>query len=513
MAKMRKGKPKNLNLMDLNQVTMRAWVDLTEFQNPGTSTLIYRAKVERFYTPEDKPEELPNPNLENTYALVKIDLDPPITQLIVDTQPRIEDIVPQPIPIKKLPAAVEVVNDFKSQLVMVVESLAMEYTSMFGKEMNLAQEPKPKLQLSAQQKRDIKDQRKEKFLYDFNTTGKYNILREKMKKCIMKIVRDRFQKTGSLTGVTADSKDQFYSELYAFLNDQMRQTLNDLVFEKKDELNDELVVSAKQADKEREAVITSITKETEAEKQLRLAVENEIINNLVESENGFKNLFAADRKNHKNSFMYCQFLIRRKNFSKAEEMLLEALRYDNYNPTYINLLAVLHARRGKRKEAIVALNSLLSADPFDSLINTLISFVYNKLMGEPKLGKKYLAIAQRSLLRRQNILPQRDSQVPTEEVEDAAPKRLSIQAPQATIKKIELTDDQNDELWIEVADYLVKNGVFDLAEQAIEEIKNKAIPTIDFFRAQICFMKGEWKNCMEFLNNLISNLNEYLSNP
>lgn len=504
MVKMRKGKPKNLNLLDLNPCNMRAWVDLTEFQNPGISTLTYRAKIERFYNPEEKPEELPNPNLENTYILIKIDLDPPITQLIVDAQPKIGDIIPQPIPIQKLPPAVEVVNDFKSQLVMIVESLAMEYSTMFGKEMNHAQDPKPKLQLSAQQKRDIKDQRKEKFLYDFNTTGKYNILREKMKKCIMKIVRDRFQKTGSLTGVTADSKDQFYSELYAFLNDQMRQTLNDLVFEKKDELNDELVVSAKQADKEREAVITNITKESESEKQLRLAVENEIINNLAESENGFKNLFAADRKNHKNSYMYCQFLIRRKNFPKAEEMLLEALRYDNHNPTYINLLAVLHARRGKRKEALVALNSLLDRDPFDSLVNTLISFVYNKLMSEPKLGDKYLAISQRILLRKQNLLPQKEGPTnPTEEAEEVPAQRASIQPAQSTVRKIEVTNDQNDELWIEVVDYLVKNGIFDLAEQAIEEIKNKTIPTVDFFRAQIAFMKGEFKNWMETLNNLI----------
>jgi len=59
-------------------------------------------------------------------------------------------------------------------------------------------------------------------LYDFNMSGKYNILKEKMKKSIMKIVRDKFQKQGSLTGVTTDSKDQFYSELYMFLIEQMR---------------------------------------------------------------------------------------------------------------------------------------------------------------------------------------------------------------------------------------------------------------------------------------------------
>jgi len=506
IVKMRKSKPKNLNLMDLNPCLMRAWIDFTEFQTPGTEEIVYRAKVERFYNPEDKPEELPNPNLENTYILVRIVLDPPITPLVTEVQPRVEDMVPKPLPIPKLPASVEVVNEFKGQLVLIMESLAMEYTSMFGKEMNTAQEPKAKLHLSAQQKRDIREQRKEKFLYDFNTTGKYNILKEKMKKSIMKIVRDKFQKTGSLTGVTADSKDQFYSELYTFLNEQMRQTLNDLIQEKKDELNEDLVVSMKQANKERDTVITTITKETEADKQLRLATENEIINNLIESEKAFKNLLATDRENHKNSYMYCQYLLRRKNFPKAEEMLFEALRYNNDNRTYILLLACLEARRGRKKEAIVCLNGLLDKDPFDSLTNTLISFIYSKLMNEPKLGRKYLAVSQRILMRKLNLLPPKAS--PASMIMDQGPqfKMPSMQqTPDENLaKKIVLTDDQSDEIWIEVAEYLVKNGIFDLAEQIIEEIKDKSAQKVEFFKAQISFMKGDVNTSIEILDHLIS---------
>lgn len=36
------------------------------------------------------------------------------------------------------------------------------------------------------------EHRKEQFLYDFNTTGKYHILKEKLKKTIVKIVRKSF---------------------------------------------------------------------------------------------------------------------------------------------------------------------------------------------------------------------------------------------------------------------------------------------------------------------------------
>lgn len=46
MAKLKKGKPKNLNINDLNPVTMRAWVNLGAFAEPGTSVLTQRCKLE-----------------------------------------------------------------------------------------------------------------------------------------------------------------------------------------------------------------------------------------------------------------------------------------------------------------------------------------------------------------------------------------------------------------------------------------------------------------------------------
>jgi hypothetical protein len=39
VAKLKKGKPKNLNLVDLNPVILRAWVNFEELGNPGTKSL------------------------------------------------------------------------------------------------------------------------------------------------------------------------------------------------------------------------------------------------------------------------------------------------------------------------------------------------------------------------------------------------------------------------------------------------------------------------------------------
>ena len=49
--------------------------------------------------------------------------------------------------------------------------------------------------------------RKELFLYDFNVSGKYKILKERIKKSIVKICRDKFGKSGAITGITTGPED------------------------------------------------------------------------------------------------------------------------------------------------------------------------------------------------------------------------------------------------------------------------------------------------------------------
>jgi hypothetical protein len=61
------------------------------------------------------------------------------------------------------------------------------------------------------------EERKKEFLYEINTSGKYHILKEKLKKTIVRIVKEHFKKAGSIRGLYKDDRDHFYSELYAFL--------------------------------------------------------------------------------------------------------------------------------------------------------------------------------------------------------------------------------------------------------------------------------------------------------
>jgi tetratricopeptide (TPR) repeat protein len=505
-TKMKKAKPKNLNLLDLNPVMTRAWVDFRELQNPGTTEVIQRCKLEQFFSPEQNQADFPKPNLKELYLLIKLTLTPAITPLIKEVQPKIYDMIPKVQPIPKLPASQEVINEYKGQLVIAMESLAMEYANMFGKEANTAQEPKGKLLLSAQQKKEVRDQRKEKFLYDFNMSGKYNVLKEKMKKCVMKLVRDKFQKTGSLTGVTLDARDQFYSELYVFLIEQMRQTLTDLIKNKKDEMHEDLVVSQEQYQKERDKVIQTVTKESDSDRVLRLAIESEIINDLDECEKHYKNLLAQNRNIPKNWYMFSEFLSRRKQFPKAEEALSEALSMDPDNKDYQILMASILARRGRGKEALVYLSNLIEKEPttIAGTVYSLSSFIYSALMGEAKLGKKYFAVAQRMMLRKTGALAPKGTQKENNIEIPYLTRNPNPNAQADSAKKIpQLSAEQNDDIWLELIDYLMKHNIFDLAEKVSGQLFDKNSIKNLIFQAQIEYQKGNYDEYVNTFNKII----------
>ena len=75
--------------------------------------------------------------------------------------------------------------------------------------------------ISAQESNASYEERKKEFLYEINKSGKYHILKERMKKTIVRIVKEHFGKKGSIKGLHKDEQDRFYSELYVFLVQQM----------------------------------------------------------------------------------------------------------------------------------------------------------------------------------------------------------------------------------------------------------------------------------------------------
>mmetsp|Transcript_26266 Transcript_26266/g.35062 ORF Transcript_26266/g.35062 Transcript_26266/m.35062 type:complete len:113 (-) Transcript_26266:1640-1978(-) len=96
--------------------------------------------------------------------------------------------------------------------------------------------------MSAQEQLDAYDERKKEFLYELNKSGKYHILKERMKKTIVRIVKEHFGKKGSVKGLHKDEHDRFYSELYVFLVTEMRKTVGDMVDSEQNELHENVTI-------------------------------------------------------------------------------------------------------------------------------------------------------------------------------------------------------------------------------------------------------------------------------
>mmetsp|Transcript_22914 Transcript_22914/g.35244 ORF Transcript_22914/g.35244 Transcript_22914/m.35244 type:complete len:468 (+) Transcript_22914:176-1579(+) len=230
----------------------RGWVSFADLQNPGSTECTQRvfletcAPIVKKQNEEGEEEEVEEEEFDKifeeakTYVQIKITFD----KAVIPENP--EKPEPQPheiVPIKQFitwPYSKDPCDDFGKQVTLAVESLAKEFYNMFKKQVHDMQSN----QNMTEQETSVKfDEMKKEFFYEINTQGKYHILKEKMKKSIVRIVKEHFKRTdNSIRGLTKDPRDHFYSELYNFLVEQMRKTVRQLVHRKKNELHANIII-------------------------------------------------------------------------------------------------------------------------------------------------------------------------------------------------------------------------------------------------------------------------------
>lgn len=116
--------------------------------------------------------------------------------------------------------------------------------------------------------------RKEQFLYDFNVSGKYKILKDRIKKVIVHLCEHYFTEqmanNKSFTGVSCTIRDQFYSDIYNFLVSRYRQALQELIFEKKETLCEVEVLSPQAQKKNVDKLLNFYSHESAEERISRI---------------------------------------------------------------------------------------------------------------------------------------------------------------------------------------------------------------------------------------------------
>jgi len=225
-------------------------------------------------------------------------------------------------------------------------------------------------------------------------------LKEKLKKTIVRIVKEHFKKTGSIRGLYKDERDHFYTELYSYLVASMRKTVQGMVEKKRNELH-ETVVSKdlEQPQRERNILIEQSTKEKELERCRRLCEEAENLSmNVVEAEKYMKKIMESQEGNSEAMMEMSKFYLKWGKIDKAETFMRDAYSFNIKNRDFAIAYATFLIQIGRSKEAFVILKKL-EEEKYRLVLTYLLMSQSFEADSDPILAQKYKAKADLCFLR------------------------------------------------------------------------------------------------------------------
>lgn len=477
-----KKKVKGKTQEEVKPCSAKAWVDLRELQVPGKDELFLRPKLE-----ESEGESI----FKDTYVYLRIKVTPPITPVFseyVSPTPRLQgglSLIPDPT------------RNFRREIKLSALKIAEEYQATFAEQQGDNQR-----KLAVSRQKELREGRKENFLYEFNLSGKAQILKEKLKKAIVDVIDDSLQKKVDLSGLDKTDKDKLLSEAYAYLLEQMHSSVDDIIRENREALHEDIVIPWDMAAREKELSLINAPKENMDDKLLRLANEYELQGNIGKATEFHKERACRDGKNISIWMDFTRFCLRNGDISHAEEYIKEILCINESSTEHLLLLGSLLLQRKRYEEAASYLHLAAEKDFFHVVVNLVLSMLY-KFTNKPGLEKKYLLIAKRLCLRHLGLLvPKRVSKGNFNPSLENSFFRVET-APGELSKN--LTIDQCDDMYYFLTDYFLKEKLIYLAQKSLEEISNKDSSIIRYlhYKAQILFWRKDYSSCSEVLKDLL----------
>lgn len=266
----------NISPDEIKPIHCVGWVDFNDFHlNPGLKEISLRVPLMLKDTYEKKlqmdeerkgagtallnnsesqivlPDELSDYVLaKKTYVYLKISFSAPINPPAPEKPlPDPHDLIKRENKTFKQITPDEIASDFRKQLKIAIEAIAKEYVNFMGDAKNNLIK-KEKSNVLSNIRKEERDSNITKFLYHFNISGKAELLKEKLKRYLVRIVREIYKKKTNIIGVFKDQRDQFYSQLFAYATDEVKLAMDEYVFLKKDELHEHIISSYDQSRKE-----------------------------------------------------------------------------------------------------------------------------------------------------------------------------------------------------------------------------------------------------------------------
>ena len=600
-------KPKGMLPDEIKPLYAVAWVDYSKLnETPGLTELEIRAKLmtrEKYekniddlekiinkkvfnpYSPEyeklnptkepdkdNNQEGQPQPNNNNnnnnlnsqeidsskdflekagTYIRIRIMLSQPVNPVLPDID------LPEPIlfikkekPPKKPITPEEIENDLLRQFKIAIAAIAKVYDEALGESAKGNLLKRDKGNVAQTTKKEDKEQYAYKFLDKFNSSGRADLLKEKLKKFIVRIVRDKFgKKKTPIKGVFKDERDQFYSELYGYLTDILKKASKEFVELKKDELHENVITPFTQSKKEIMEYITRENKEPEDKRLLRLSKENELLNDFSKAVKYYRARLILDP--NKDAWLaYSNLAKKLEDIPEVENALINAISLDPENCD-INLQLIfcgLLYSKGQINNAINYLTLYIlkkGLNETNYIFNAFLSFLYKEKSLLPAntnsstklvknvyeaLSKKYYEIAK---LFKMKTIPPDELKSPKEEkveVIEEDPKKKKGKDKDKDKKTIEnteenveelrkkgnprlhpefkkpiLNNEQLDSIWFESANLFNRYNFFEISEKLLENATEETKQTISFKaeQAQVLLFRKDYEKVIELCNDII----------
>ena len=601
-------KPKGMLPDEIKPLYAVAWVDYSKLnETPGLTELEIRAKLmtrEKYekniddlekiinkkvfnpYSPEyeklnptkepdkdNNQEGQPQPNNNNnnnnnlnsqeidsskdflekagTYIRIRIMLSQPVNPVLPDID------LPEPIlfikkekPPKKPITPEEIENDLLRQFKIAIAAIAKVYDEALGESAKGNLLKRDKGNVAQTTKKEDKEQYAYKFLDKFNSSGRADLLKEKLKKFIVRIVRDKFgKKKTPIKGVFKDERDQFYSELYGYLTDILKKASKEFVELKKDELHENVITPFAQSKKEIMEYITRENKEPEDKRLLRLSKENELLNDFSKAVKYYRARLILDP--NKDAWLaYSNLAKKLEDIPEVENALINAISLDPENCD-INLQLIfcgLLYSKGQINNAINYLTLYIlkkGLNETNYIFNAFLSFLYKEKSLLPAntnsstklvknvyeaLSKKYYEIAK---LFKMKTIPPEELKPPKEEkveVIEEDPKKKkgkdkdkdkkTIENTEENIEELRkkgnprlhpefkkpiLNNEQLDSIWFESANLFNRYNFFEISEKLLENATEETKQTISFKaeQAQVLLFRKDYEKVIELCNDII----------
>ena len=397
----------------------------------------------------------------------------------------------QPLIDKKIKpiAADEMCYDLRKYIKIFISSICKNYEESMGDSNKNQMMKRDKGSLLSGGKKDERDSNITKFQMKYIESGRAAMIKEKLKKFITRVAVEKFKKRVNFNEPFSEQKDKFFSELYAYICDEIKLGMDEFVHIKKDELHENILSSYDQSRKEIINYAIRQTKEPEEKKLLRLSKEYEILDDLetsimyykarltiVQNKEAWLNFAVLAKK--MSSFMEVEEAINNcititeeainTNYSSSPTpnmALAQSLINDEFNLKI--LYSAVKYIKGRIKDAIDCLNGLItkySLKGTNCNFNAFLAFLYHEKGITVQFTKHYEAAKVFKMLE----------------------LGMNLKKPKINLKvkneykRPTLPLEQCDNIWYNLVNFFNEYHFYEISEKLLEFIDENNKQTIKF---------------------------------